>query len=91
MNTIERLKSTVRIFLTALTMTLALTGCPSDSGYSDDSGGDDGNGCQAGYCRSNGACCPTSHAYYCHVSDVCFATNGEMMADGCASVTSEGC
>src|SRR5687767_1311034 len=56
---IERLKSCLRIFLTALTMTLVLAACPStyESGDSGGGGGS-GNNCQAGYCNSNGYCCP---------------------------------
>lgn len=72
LSSIERLKSGLRIFLTALIMTLALVGCPSDT-YSDsdsdsDSGGSGSNGCQAGYCNSNGVCCPSNARYECQGS-----------------------
>ncbi len=78
------IRTTIRIFLTALTMTLALAGCPSDSGYSDDSS-DSGNGCDSGYCRSNGACCidDGNHQYWC--DGTCYSTYSAMQGAGCSS------
>ena len=61
--TIERLKSIIHVFLTALTMALLLAACTSsgyDSGGSSSSGGG-GNGCNSGYCNSNGLCCPQGY------------------------------
>lgn len=64
MNTIiQKLKSTLCIFFSALTMALLIAACTS-SGYDSGGGGSTsggGNGCEAGYCNSNGYCCPNGY------------------------------
>jgi hypothetical protein len=93
MNT-QRLQSSLRIFLTALIMTLALTGCPSDSyddsGSGNSSGGSASNGCNnSNYpCNSGGYCCPRGQVGcegYCYSSpSAAYSDTGN---NACLSVT----
>jgi hypothetical protein len=55
-----------------------LTACDSGGGGSSSSDTDDGNGCQAGYCNSNGLCCPSNMRYECQGN--CYASSADANA-----------
>ena len=52
-------------------------------------GGGGGISCNAGYCVSNGACCPASSPYYCRGS--CYATYNDLLHAGCTSAVQGSC
>jgi hypothetical protein len=54
-----------------------LTACDSGGGGGT-SDTDDGNGCQAGYCNSNGLCCPSNMRYECQGN--CYASSADANA-----------
>ena len=63
----------------------------SDSDYTSDTTGGGGttytgNGCTAGYCNSNGHCCPSYAQYYCNGS--CYYTSNDALSVGGASCSS---
>jgi hypothetical protein len=77
---IEQLVSKIHVLLTVFGMALLLAACTSGGGYgSGDSSSSGGNGCQAGYCNSNGVCCPSDHRYECQGS--CYSSSTEANAN----------
>ncbi len=52
-------------------------------------GGGGGSSCSAGYCVSNGACCPVSAQYYCRGS--CYVTYNNLLSAGCTSAVQGSC
>ncbi len=48
-----------------------------------------GTPCSAGYCLSNGACCPSSAQYYCRGS--CYVTYNNLLSAGCTTAVQGAC
>lgn len=80
----QLVSSTVSAATLVLVAALFITSCVSGGGYGSGataSGGGGGNGCQAGYCNSNGYCCPPGE---CGCNYNCYSGSGYLSA-GCTT------
>ncbi|HZZ85161.1 MAG TPA: hypothetical protein VFE30_11540 [Anaeromyxobacteraceae bacterium] len=59
------------------------------TGGSGGGGGGGGGSCNAGYCVSNGACCPAGSPYYCRGS--CYVTYNDLLHAGCTTAVQGTC